>query len=89
MRFKLSDRKVTFEYGALNAPVLTPIDARAPIAARIVVRMNQMGTTSQTGGFLSKKSIPKPQKSIWKSRREKKRGERALSRLTPAPRRFN
>jgi len=60
-----------------------------PMTARIVVRMNQMGTTPQTGGFLSKKSIPKPQKSIWKSRREKKRGERALSRLTPDPRRFN
>jgi hypothetical protein len=70
--------------------MLRTMDAvRMPITARIVVMMNQAGTTSQTGGFLSKNSIPRPQKSIWKSRREKKRGERALSRITPAPRRFN
>ncbi|MHA1386650.1 MAG: hypothetical protein ACTSR3_23090 [Candidatus Helarchaeota archaeon] len=28
MRFKLSDRRVMFEYGALNAPKLTPLDIK-------------------------------------------------------------
>lgn len=28
MRFKLSDRRVTFEYGALNAPELTPLNIK-------------------------------------------------------------
>ena len=61
---------------------------KTPIPARNMVRMNQTGKTSQTGGFLSKNSIAKPQKSIWYRRREKTMGERALSSLTMVLLRF-